>query len=100
MKTHNWCAVYDMACFGFVLAQVRPLSDSWQDIRLTAGLVPAALLLSLFNSLHSSILLEDLMADGLLPHFKQATFCPYVTRAQTVNRDVCLHTDCRLVTPN
>lgn len=65
MKTHNWFAVYDMACFGFVLAQVRPLSDSWQDIRLSAGLVPAALLLSLFNSLHSSILLEELMSDGL-----------------------------------
>lgn len=33
---------------GCVLAQVRPLSDSWQGIKLTAGLASAALLLSLF----------------------------------------------------
>lgn len=34
-----------------VLAQVRPFSDSWQSIRPTAGLVPAALLISLFLTL-------------------------------------------------
>lgn len=54
-----------------VLAQVRPLSDVWQGIELTAVLVPVALLLPRFffflNSAHPNCCGRN-PANGLFPH--------------------------------
>lgn len=48
-----------------VLAQVRPLSDVWQGIKLTAVLVPVALLLPLFFffflTLRTQIVVEEIL---------------------------------------
>lgn len=47
-----------------VLAQVRPLSDVWQGIKLTAVLVPVALLLPrffFFKTLRTQIVVEEIL---------------------------------------
>lgn len=76
-----------------VLAQVRPLSDSWQGIRVTAGLVPAAQLLSLFNSLRPSTFnsLGRNHANSLLPHcILSLEWRQYTERRQSN----CSHKNC------
>lgn len=69
------------------------MSDSWQGIRVTAGLVPAALLLSLFNPLRSSIFncLEEIMLMG--HNHTDATFPACLTGVETALREASVELD-------